>query len=663
MKNKYFLFPILQNIPVELTEKNQFVLWRSEVREGKPTKVPYQVNGQRAKSNNQITWASFPEASKALNNGRSFDGIGFMLTSDDHFTGIDLDKCRDLETETIEPWALNIIDEINSYTEISPSGTGIRIFVKDAKLPEHGRKNGKIEIYDSGRYLTLTGHQVEGTPATIEGRQDEVLQLHKRVFDRKPQETPGEQGTPQPSGDYTDGELLSRMFQARSGDKIQDLFNGNFSGYPSQSEADLALCMHLAFWTYKNPVTMDRIFRQSGLFRKKWDKIHYSSGKTYGEETIRRACESTLETFNGRLQTEGLKASVPGEAIQETPDDLQGNSGNNLEEKRQICTLKDAVLPAEAFINIPVEHRRCFLHPWLKEKSLVEIVAPRGLGKTWDVLSIAIAACSGNGFGPWGGRDPVRGLYLDAEMTSQDIVERLKMLQLPTGIPLFILSNDFAHTLGIPPAHLGNPEWRKIFKEFLVGEKIELVVLDNIASLTPGFDENSKQDWDPVNQYLLDLRRSGITVIFVHHSGKNGTSRGTSGREDNLDIVIELRKPLNYTSEDGCRFIKHFSKYRLPQSDLALIRDTDFRLIPEGDHYTWIWEDVKKEAKRECLRLLAKGIDQKTICAILQVTKGTVSKMKTAFIRKGYLSDKGQLLPPGELYLGPKLETSLETEE
>lgn len=662
-----YLKPVLEGIPETLKEKSHFVLWRSETREGKATKVPYQANGRHAKSNDPATWTSFPEASKALNNGGNFDGIGFVLSPQDNFTGIDLDKCRDPQTGAIEPWAQNIIKGINSYTEVSPSGTGIRIFVKDAQLPEHGRKRGKIEIYESGRYLTLTGHRVEGTPETIEGRQDQVIRFHKAVFDQKPKEAQ-EKPVPPAVLNRSDEALLARIYQAKNGEKIRSLFNGTFSGYPSQSEADLALCMHFAFWTDKDGATMDRLFRQSGLFREKWDKKHYSGGKTYGEETIRRACESTSETYRGRLQDQGTgpmegRQDEPAgvETEQETPGELH-KTGENSQEKQKVYSLKSAILPAEAFLCIPVEPRRCFLHPWLKEKSLVEIVAPRGIGKTWDALSIAIAACSGNGFGPWGGCDPVRGLYLDAEMAIQDVIDRLKMLQFPAGVPLFILSNDFAHTLDVPPAHLGDVEWRKKFKKFLIEEKIELVILDNIASLTPNLDENSKQEWDPIGQYLLDLRRSGISVIFIHHAGKSGTSRGTSGREDNLDIVIELKYPQGYVPEDGCRFIKHFTKHRLPQNELALIRDMEFKLIPEKDHYTWAWNDVKKEIKKECLRLLKDGIDQKTICAILEKSKGYVSKMKAEFIQKGFLSAEGELLPRGILFLGSKQETFEETE-
>lgn len=653
--NPSFIRPNLEGIPGDLKGRPQYVLWRSEIREGKPTKVPYSPNGQKAKSNDPETWTDYSQAVKALNNGGNYDGLGFVLSKDDNLTGIDLDKCRDKETGEIQPWAQNIIKGINSYTEVSPSGTGIRIFVRDAKLPESGRKKGPIEIYESGRYLTLTGCHVEGAPITIEARQDEILKLHKKVFEQKPQEAPRQE---QPRERIaSDDDLLKKAFSAHNGEKVRDLFNGNFSGYPSQSEADLALCMHLAFWTDRDPSAMDRLFRQSGLLREKWDKKHYSGGKAYGEETIRRACDGTRETFRGRINSE-----VSKETEKETRETKQEETAEKEEQKR-IYTFKDAILAAESFIHLPVIPRRCFLNPWLKEKSLVEIVAPRGLGKTWCGMSVTIGACTGTGFGPWGGGDIVRGLYLDAEMTTQDIIDRLKMLQIPSDLPLFIYSNDFAHTLGIPPAHLGNPEWRKKFKEMVLEQSVELVVLDNIASLTPGIDENSKQEWDVINQYLLDLRRSGLTVIFLHHSGKSGTQRGTSGREDNLDIVIELKHPQGYVPEDGCRYIMHFTKHRLPQNELSLIRETEFKLIPEGDHYTWSWGDVKKEIRRECLRLLADGNDQKSICSILGVTKGYVSKMKASFIKKGLLSSKGEILPPGELYLGPKQETFEETFE
>jgi primase-polymerase (primpol)-like protein len=157
------------NISPELKERPDFVLWRYEYRpESKNlwTKVPYQVNGQRASSTNPGTWNTFEAVLEALlaHPGR-FDGIGFALSPDDPFIGFDLDHCRDPLDGSIESWAQGVINRLQSYTEITPteitpSGTGIRIIVK-GKLPPGGRKKGNFEVYESGRFVTLTGHHLE----------------------------------------------------------------------------------------------------------------------------------------------------------------------------------------------------------------------------------------------------------------------------------------------------------------------------------------------------------------------------------------------------------------------------------------------------------------------------------------------------------------------
>ncbi len=159
-----FLRPIKENIHKELKQRIQWVLWKAESVNGKLTKVPYNAqSGYKAASDNPKTWSKFNTAyNKYKNSNGEYDGIGFVVSKDDPFTGVDLDKCRDPETGTIDPWAKKIIERLNSYTEISPSGTGIRIFIR-AKLPPEGRKNNNFEMYDSGRYLTITGHRKNGT--------------------------------------------------------------------------------------------------------------------------------------------------------------------------------------------------------------------------------------------------------------------------------------------------------------------------------------------------------------------------------------------------------------------------------------------------------------------------------------------------------------------
>ena len=152
----------IENVLNELTRTDHWVLWCWEERDGTWTKPPYQVNGQYASSTNPETWVSFSEAVSAYYKG-GFDGIGFVVTKETSIVGVDLDHCRDLETGDIEPWALRIVKILNSYTEITPSGTGLRIFIR-GKLPPEGRKRGNIEMYDNGRFLTVTGWHLGGQP-------------------------------------------------------------------------------------------------------------------------------------------------------------------------------------------------------------------------------------------------------------------------------------------------------------------------------------------------------------------------------------------------------------------------------------------------------------------------------------------------------------------
>jgi primase-polymerase (primpol)-like protein len=159
-----FLKPIPENFPDQLKEYDHWVLWKAEFIEDKWTKVPYNAkNGQKAKSNNPGTWSDFNTAyTRYKNSNGKYDGIGFVPSENDPFTGVDLDHCRDAATGTIDDWAKNIIERLHSYTELSPSGTGIRIFIK-AKLPPGRRKRGHIEVYDTKHYLTMTGHRLNGS--------------------------------------------------------------------------------------------------------------------------------------------------------------------------------------------------------------------------------------------------------------------------------------------------------------------------------------------------------------------------------------------------------------------------------------------------------------------------------------------------------------------
>src|SRR5439155_5716836 len=175
-------------LPVDILESGRGVLWNFEVRAGKSTKVPYQAHRPALKAavNNPATWAPFADAVAAYEDGKA-DGVGIVLG--DGLVGVDLDHCRDPETGAIAPWAQTIIAAIDSYTESSPSGTGVHILLRGESPIRGGRKKGPIELYADGRYFTVTGQHLAGTPTTIETRTVELAGLLASVFGTNGKET------------------------------------------------------------------------------------------------------------------------------------------------------------------------------------------------------------------------------------------------------------------------------------------------------------------------------------------------------------------------------------------------------------------------------------------------------------------------------------------
>ncbi len=280
------LAPKPETIPAEIKPIKAWVMWRYELKEQKWTKVPYQQNGKKARSNDPSTWGSFTYAIEHCR--PDFDGIGFMLSKQHGIVGVDLDHCVG---ETVKPWAVKIMFDLDTYTEFSPSRTGLRILLKGI-LPPNGRKKDNIEMYDSRRFLTITGNHRVGLPYTIEARERQIEALHKRVFTKpeaiKPRNGHGRENIS--SLDLDDSELLEKAFRAKNGANIKALYSGDIGGR-GRSEADMSLCGHLA-WYSQDPTQIDRLFRNSGLMREKWDERHFADGRTYGEGTISRVLDS-----------------------------------------------------------------------------------------------------------------------------------------------------------------------------------------------------------------------------------------------------------------------------------------------------------------------------------------------------------------------------------
>ena len=213
------------------------------------------------------------------------DGIGFVFTEADPFCGIDLDHCRAING-SICPEVLGLIKRFNSYAELSPSGTGAHILIR-ATLTGTGRRTDKIEMYDSGRYFTITGKHLSGTPLAIHDRQELVSELQKELF------VPIiSSAQPKVSNAFalSDEELIERAKKARNGDRFRRLWTGDASDYGNDhSRADLALCRTLVFWCGGDMERVDRLFRRSGLMRDKWDR--QTGDASYGDRTVRAAIQ------------------------------------------------------------------------------------------------------------------------------------------------------------------------------------------------------------------------------------------------------------------------------------------------------------------------------------------------------------------------------------
>ncbi|MDG5760156.1 hypothetical protein QA600_12485 [Natronococcus sp. A-GB1] len=218
------------------------------------------------------------------------DGLGYVFTADGPYAGVDIDDVRDPETELVEEWVLDVMLTLHSYTEYSPSGCGYHILVEGI-VPPDGNRSGQLELYDHGRYFTVTGDRVPGSPETIQDRDHALTKVHTEYIAAETADT-----TPAPDPSTVtvpDDDLIEKAMNAANGDKFRALWIGDTSGYRSHSEADLALCNYLAFWTGGNPDRIEDLFNQSGLVRDKW-----RDREDYRDRTIQTAIQDCSSYYD-----------------------------------------------------------------------------------------------------------------------------------------------------------------------------------------------------------------------------------------------------------------------------------------------------------------------------------------------------------------------------
>ncbi len=401
--------------------------------------------------------------------------------------------------------------------------------------------------------------------------------------------------------------------------------------------------------------------------KKDWETI-FREGVGHGDrdQTVARLAGHYLQKGIGRdeiltLLTDFNSRSDPplgtlagDKTVEEVLDSVIKTAGRKKPEDG--FPIEQALVNADDLLSLVIPPKRMILDPWLYEQQIILIPGWRGVGKTWFGLSLFDAVSRGERLGPWASVNSVPSLYIDGEMATYDIQERIRLLgenKSSRKSPFLIYNDAYANSLGLPRANLVNEKWRESLKVFLVEKGIKLLGLDNIASLTPGIEENYKIDWDPINQWLIELRFSGITTILFHHTGKDGNQRGTSGREDNIDTSISLVWPRDYQIEQGARFIVQFKKIRVYIEKPTLIADHEFHLIQGFPNLEWSYTTLKKKISDEVLRLISEGVKPKDIAERLNIVKSHVSQIKSRAVRDGYLSESGELTKKGKDHLAP----------
>jgi hypothetical protein len=274
-----------QRIPQEMRGYHQWIVWRYEDRNAKkPTKVPYDPRtGLMASVIDPVTWCDFDTALAILSAGTAYNGLGFVLTGSDPYTFIDLDDCGGKQVDIDRQ--IKIYQEFDSYSERSPSGTGLHIIVK-GHIPQ-GRRRSSIELYSSERYMTMTGDVFNDKP--IQHKQD-VLQL---LWAQMGTHSANNTHTGDEPETMTDQQVVEKALNAVNGVKFNALLCGNFTEfYPSQSEADFAFIDIIAFYT-QNRAQIIRIFSASPLGQR--DK---AKRPDYVNRMILRAFDNLLPPIN-----------------------------------------------------------------------------------------------------------------------------------------------------------------------------------------------------------------------------------------------------------------------------------------------------------------------------------------------------------------------------
>jgi putative DNA primase/helicase len=288
--------------------------------------------------------------------------------------------------------------------------------------------------------------------------------------------------------------------------------------------------------------------------------------------------------------------------------------------------LRLQTLTAEELLHLKLPPREYALEPILPFPGLAMIYAPRGLGKTYVALSISHAIASGGRALRWDAPKQLRVLHIDGEMPAPALQERLAQIVAGSGMAppdenwLRFVIGDLALD-GLP--NINAQEGMRAIEQ--AAADADVILLDNLSTLAAGMRENEADDWGAFQSWLMRMRRAGKLVILIHHAGKGGNQRGTSRREDALDTVIALRRPQDYTPEEGARFEVHVEKARGAMGPDVAPFEARLVKAPKGG-LAWVEGPIIDRDLDKALALIADGKSIREAARETGISKSTLSR-------------------------------------
>jgi len=297
---------------------------------------------------------------------------------------------------------------------------------------------------------------------------------------------------------------------------------------------------------------------------------------------------------------------------------------------------KHKLISVNDFNAMKLPQRELMLTPWLASGSINMVFADRGIGKTFFCLSCAVALANGEDFLGYKASKPVPVLYLDGEMQAASMQYRLRQLTKgePTKAPLSIFTPDCQDLTDHIP-DVGNRMGRSEIDELVAMVNPKVIFIDNISTFIRTGNENEGDSWAPVQEWAVQLRKHGISVVFVHHANKEGKQRGSHKKEDVMDVVIQLKRPDDYLQgTDDTRMLIRYTKARHLEAKDA--EDIEATLKMVDGNLEWDWQAGDMQLQR-ALALLKDGMSMSDVAEEFGVSKSTVHRWKNKGIEQGKL--------------------------